>query len=221
MKQHHQKTNNLFFTICLLLVNLNIFAQGFERLYVNMPDDLNPILSKQNRLELLEYYKAHQVDSIKNRFKHKVVLIKFDSIQQHLIVKNTNSTTFEMKVLKQADSTAIIGIIRTVCGPVCQSRIDFYDYTWHSVALQFQMPKTMDWINKSSLTEASIDSMWVKQILENSYISLSFDGKTQNLIANCNSLDFLAEADKKELSSYIKQSPIVLELIKNKWIKRE
>ena len=221
MKQYPQIINSLLFTFCLLLANFSLVAQGLERLYVNMPDELNPILSKQNRLELLEYHKAHQVDSIKNRFKNKVILVKFDSVQQHLIVKNTSCSTFEMKVIQRPDSTAIIGIIRTVCGPVCQSRIEFYDKAWRQIALQFKMPKTIDWINASALKEGTIDSLWVKHLLEDSYISLSFDGNTQHLIAICNSLEFLAEEDKKVLTSLIINKPKVFELIESKWIKIE
>ena len=198
-----------------------MIAQGFERLYVNMPDELNPVLSKQNRLELLEYFKAHQVDSIKNRFKNKVILVKFDSIQQHLIVRNTNSSTFEMKVIQRPNNLPIIGIIRTVCGPVCQSRIEFYDTAWHELALQFKMPKTIDWINTSALTQGDIDTIWLKHLLEDSYISLSFDGTTQDLIANCNSLELLAEEDKKLLAPLIIKKLAVFELIESKWIKRE
>jgi hypothetical protein len=220
MKQYPQIINSLIFTFCLLLANLSLVAQGFERLYVNMPDELNPILSRQNRLELLEYYKAHQVDSIKNRFKNKVVLVKFDSVQQHLIVKNTSCTTFEMKIIQRPDSTTIIGIIRTVCGPVCQSRIEFYDKAWRQIALQFKMPKLMDLANDSILNQANLDRRWVENLLQNNYFTLSFEGKTQCIIAKCNSLDFFGEADKKTLSKLGLDQLQVFQLVDSKWVRK-
>ena len=60
MKKNQFLKNSLL-VICFLIVCFQgIMSQSIEKLYVNMPDFLNPTLSKQNRLELLEYHKAGQ-----------------------------------------------------------------------------------------------------------------------------------------------------------------
>jgi Protein of unknown function (DUF3256) len=218
MKQFQQKANSVIFTVCLLLVSLTSSGKSFEQLYIGMPDGLDPTLNKQKRLELLEYYKAHQNDSIKNLFNNKVILTKFDTAEQHLIVKNTSCSTFEMKLIQRPDSVPIVGIIHTVCGPICQSRVEFYDTAWHKLPILFKMPKTMDWVNETVLAQANLDRLWMENLFEDSYISLSFDGKAQTIFAKCNSLEYLAEENKKALSFLLINRPLVYKLIGWKWL---
>ena len=89
MKKLRQIMNNSILLCCMLQITQGVFAQTVEKWYVNMPDGLNPTLSKQNRLELLEYYKAGQGDSVTNRYGNQARLLAYDSISQSIVVKNT------------------------------------------------------------------------------------------------------------------------------------
>ena len=185
-----------------------------------MPDILNPTLSKQNRLELLEYHKAHQSDSVANRFGNQAHLIIMDTLNQQIVVKNTPSSTFEMKILTLEDSTIVIGIIRTVCAPVCQSSIEFYDTAWNKVPLQFSMPKAIDWINPKNMEIEKNDAVWMKNLLEISFITLTFSIQNQTLIAKNNTLEFLNEAERKLIQPYLVDKTISYELVDRKWFQK-
>jgi len=193
-------------------------AQDIEKYYVNIPDALNPTLTKQNRLELLEYHKAKQSDSIINRFGNTAYLLSLDTISELVVVKNTASSTFEMKVLNLDDSTRVIAIIRTICGPICQSTVEFYDTAWNSTPLQFIIPKAIDWLNEPTENIKNIDNKWVNNILEDSFISLSFDKQQQIIIAKNNSLEFLSDDDRKLIAPYISDKFISYKLIGRKWV---
>jgi hypothetical protein len=218
MKQFQQIINSVLVTTCFLSINLNLSALNIEQLYVGIPDALDPTMSKQNRVELVAYFKAHQGDSIKNLFNNKVILTKLDTVYQHLIIKYSSCSTFEMKLIQRPDSLPIVGIIHTICGPVCQSRIEFYDTAWHQLLLEFKMPKSKDWVNASALNQTSLDSSWVKNLLKDSYITLRFEDVTQSIVANCNSLEFLGEEDKKSLSFLLMGRPLVYKLMGRKWV---
>ena len=220
MKKIHLRKNNWLICISLMLFCQNIYSQKVEDLYVKMPDILNPTLSKQNRLELLEYHKAHQSDSVANRFGNQAHLIIMDTLNQQIVVKNTLSSTFEMKILTLEDSTIVIGIIRTVCAPVCQSSIEFYDTAWNKVPLQFSMPKAIDWINPKNMEIEKNDSRWMKNLLEISFISLTFSIQNQTLIAKNNTLEFLNEAERKLIQPYLVDKPILYELVDRKWVQK-
>jgi len=119
MKNNQQFRNNIILLIGFALIGQLSYSQTIENLYVNMPDFLNPTLSKQNRFELLEYHKAHLSDSTTNRFENQTSLVLMDTVNEHIVVKNTAVSSFDMKLLTLEDSTLVIGIIRTVCAPVC------------------------------------------------------------------------------------------------------
>ncbi|MFA5045740.1 MAG: DUF3256 family protein [Paludibacter sp.] len=219
MKKNKRITNKIALLFFLVFIYQNLMAQSVEKYYVNIPDALNPTLSKQNRLELLEYHKAGQGDSIDNRLGNKAYLEKLDSVHHLIVVKNTANSTFEMKLLTLDDGNRVIGIIRTVCGPICQSMVEFYDTAWSPVKLRFVMPKAIDWINNAVPYNQNVDRKWVDNVLENSFISLSFDPEGgQQIIANNNSLEFVTESDRKLISSFLSDKKLKFKLIGRNWI---
>ncbi|MEI7502761.1 MAG: DUF3256 family protein [Paludibacter sp.] len=218
MKNLQQITIKLL-TICSFMHVVQVLsAQTVDKYYVNMPDEQNPTLSKQNRLELIEYHKAGKGDSIANRFGNQAILLSLDTLNNRLAVKNTPSSTFEMKMLSMNDSIQTIGIIRTVCGSICQSSVEFYDTVWHQIPLQFTMPKAVNWLNEVSLSTASVDQQWVRNVLGTSFVSLSFDTTKQQITAKNNSLEFLSESDRKIISPFVIDKLLNYKLVGRTWI---
>lgn len=213
-----QKKRNKWLVLCgVVLCNQFIAAQNIEKLYVGMPDVLNPTLSKQNRLELVEYYKSGHGDSIANRFGKSAHLLTLDSLNSFVQVKNTSSSSFAMKVLRLDDNKPVLGVIRTVCAPVCQSVIEFYDTTWKPMLLQFILPKAIEWVNKTKVDSVDLDMRWVESVLQNSFVSLSFDSVNGAIIAKNNSTDFMSDEDRKLIAPLLDDKPIRFELQNNKW----
>ncbi|NDP22737.1 MAG: DUF3256 family protein [Paludibacter sp.] len=212
-------TNKILFCYILLFTQ-SVFAQTVENWYVNMPDELNPTLSKQNRLELLEYYKARQGDSVTNRYENQAHVLVFDSINRCLKVKNTPSTTFEMKIFNNEDSIPFLGIINTVCAPICHSVVQFYDTAWNRIPIQFTMPKAMEWLNKDSLENNNVDKEWVEHQLENTYITLTFDEVNMSIMAKNNTLEFMSETDRKLISPFINDKEFIYKLKDKIWMRQ-
>jgi hypothetical protein len=219
MKKYNLHKNNWLILIGLILLSQYGFSQKIEDVYVKMPDILNPTLSKQNRLELLEYHKEHQSDSTANRFGNQAYLITMDTINQLIVVKNTPESIFEMKMLTLSDSCIVVGIIHTVCAPVCQSSIDFYDTAWHKVSLTFTLPKATEWIDTGNRTIDNDTSQWLRNMLQTGFISLTFSTHGQELIAKNNTSGFLTEEDRKSIAPYIKNKTITFQLQDRKWVK--
>jgi len=218
MKKLHKKQNHFLLFCSLIWISHNLSAQTIEKYYVNMPDALNPTLSKQNRLELLEYHKAGQGDSITNRFGNKAYLLNLDTLNQLVVVKNTVNSTFEMKVLNLDDGTLVIGIIRTICGPICQSMVELYDTAWHSVPIQFNMPRAIDWIDETAVIPETVDHQWVLNVLENNFIALSFHPASGMIVAKNNSMEFVGDADRKLIASLVKDKTIMYRFENRKWV---
>lgn len=214
-----QKMIRIILLPCLLVVTLLLPAQSvIEKLYVNMPDALNPVLNKQARLELLEYYKAGQGDSVLNRFGKKSYLLSMDTLHNHLMVRNTQSSTFDMKVLSLDDKRKVVGIIRTVCAPVCQSVVEFYDTAWNFVPLRFTMPKAIEWMNKNTNAE-HVDLAWIDNLLETSFVSLAFSSENEAIVAKNNSIEFLSEADRKVVVPMFTDKSVTFWLVNRIWVR--
>jgi hypothetical protein len=213
---------NKTLTISLfLLSSINLFSENLERYFINMPDKLNPTMTRKNRLELLEYHKAGKGDSIQNRFENNAYLETFDTLNNLIVVKNTASSTFEMKVMDISNGKPVVGIISTVCAPICQSSVEFYDTAWNKIAMQFNMPKAIQWIDNDKLANAvELDKFWVNKILENSFISLQFDAENQWIIATNNSILFLSDNDRKVIAPLLNTKPIIFELKARTWVQK-
>lgn len=217
MKKNPLLNNNPLIVFSLLIFSQCIMSQTIDKWYVNMPDALNPTLTKQNRLELLEYHKAGQSDSVVNRFGNQTYLMSLDTLNQQILVKNTPSSAFEMKILTLDDSTKAIGIIRTVCAPVCMSSVEFYDTAWNLIPVQFTMPKSIEWLDVKSIPVDKIDIQWAKGLMGINFISLRFSDKKQRIVAKNNILDFLSEQDRKVIAPYVPDKAISFELKGQTW----
>jgi hypothetical protein len=217
MKKNLLQKNNLIIVCCLFLFGQGVMSQTIEKWYVNMPDILNPTLTKQNRLELLEYHKAGQGDSVINRFGNESTLLSLDTLNQQILVKNTPSSTFEMKMLTLEDSTKAIGIIRTVCAPVCQSSVEMYDTAWNSIPVQFSMPKAIEWLDLKSVPSDKIDIQWAQNLMGVGFISLHFSAKGQLIEAKNNTLDFLSAEDRKVIVPYVSDKILTFALKGRSW----
>jgi len=170
---------------------------------------------------MLEYHKAGQGDSIQNVFGNLAYLLTFDTLNNFIAVKNTKSSTFEMKLMKNEQGMPFIGIIRSVCAPICQSSIEFYDTAWNKIPLQFIMPKAIQWVNKEKLAASTdLDKTWVEKALENTFVSLQFDAKNQFIIATNNSVEFLSVEDRKVISPLLNEQPITFQLRDRAWVQK-
>ena len=205
----------------LLLMAVSLFSQNIEKYYVNMPDKLNPITTGKIRLEIVEYHKAGLKDTIQNIFGSQVSLQLLDSINNYIVVKNTPNSLFEMKLLKLEDGALAIGVIRSVCAPVCQSVVEFYDTAWTRIPLQFNMPKAIQWIDDNKLSAAiGLDKTWVNSVLGDSFVSLHFDAVNPWIVASNNSPEYLSDDDRKVILPLLNTSSIVSQLEGGKWIQK-
>lgn len=218
MKKSAQIIINKHLVVAIIsIISGTISAQNIGTAFLNMPENYIPTLTKQQRIELLEYSKVNRNDSVKNRFGNFSSVQTYDSINHHLIVKTTPISYVELKLLAIKDTDYVIGVIRTIKSPVSLSDIKFYDRNWQTVSLHFQMPKATDWLKPDSLNRENIDKKWVSQLLESSFISLNFSKTGSAIEAKNNSLDFLSIEDKEIISPLVDDKKLIFELQNNEW----
>lgn len=191
-------------------------SRNIEHFFITMPNIVNPILTQQQRFELLEFFKADMGDSITNRFGTQTRILVLDTLNNHILVQNTDISTFEMlTVISETDT--IISIIRTVCAPICQSNIEFFDTRWEKRSdITFTFPEAVDWINAEKLENSSLSFANVRNALNTSFISLSFfipspyhKSQIYEINATNNSLEFLDEKERKLLAPLMNDGVLI------------
>ena len=204
----------------VLLAIQTLQSQNIERYYVEMPNILNPVTTRQQRAELLEYFNTGMGDSIENRFGMQTRILMLDTLNNHILIQNTDISTFEMKIII-AQTDTFIGIIKTVCTPICLSTIDFYSLQWKKRDdITFNFPKSVDWINEEKLSASALNTENVRNALNTSFISLSFNSETSQINATNNSLEFLDRERKKQLTPLMNDAIFVYFYQDGSWVKR-
>ena len=210
----------VFFFLALFATQM-LYAQRIEHFYTQMPDVLNPVMSRLQRIELLENFKAGTSDSIQNRFGTQTRMRKFDAENNHIVLQNTEISTFEMKLIPLRNDT-IIGIIRTVCSPICRSSIEFFSLQWQPrTDITFTFPQAQDWINEERLNESALNARHTRYALQTSFISLAFNAETSEIRATNNSLQFLDQAQQELLAPIMNDAVFIYRLGDNRqWERR-
>ena len=169
--------------------------------FVNMPDSLIPYLTKNNRLDCIDFKASKMSAIVKNVFDENSELITITD--DYLDMQLSESVHLEMKLLpyisKDGDSTQIICQIFTYYGPEAESNITFYTTEWKELNASdyLSIPSFDDfWIKPDTMTTARyntirsfIDPVMMKAFLSEKDYSMTFSlGKP-----------LLSKEDKKEL----------------------
>ncbi|MDO9152601.1 MAG: DUF3256 family protein [Paludibacter sp.] len=207
--------------IVLLLLSLTLAtnAQNIDSLFVNMPNIINPLQNKNIRKLMLTDFKLHKTEGMLNLLRTKSMVIQYDSLNNYIAIKNTPSSSFEMKKFRLNDGSEIIGMIRSFGDSLNSSNITFYNMDWSASQLRFEIPVASNWLNKNLLSNANIDVLWAEKQFLISFIALKFTGSGLSVEAKNNSLMYLTDETKKTLRPFVSDKNITYEYAENKWEK--
>ena len=107
---------------------LSAEAQDMKSVFIAMPDSVTPLLSKINREDCVDFLDSNMKARVKNRFDGDAELQTLT--EDYLMMRVSEVSTLEMKLLPVNDSTKVICLVRTVCTSACDSDIKFYTADW-------------------------------------------------------------------------------------------
>ena len=97
---------------------LALQAQSLKDLFLKMPQEVCPVLSEYNRLEIVDNQKNDKTMQTRNLFR-----------TAHLVISKNSEK--EMKLLTKNDGTRIIMVISTIfCDDTPDSSVAFYSTDW-------------------------------------------------------------------------------------------
>ena len=116
--------------LCILCFLCEItHAQSLKDLFLKMPQEVCPVLSEYNRLEIVDNQKNGKTMQTRNLFRTFSKMEELTDDYAHLVISKNSEK--EMKMLTQNDGTRIIMVISTIfCDETPDSSVAFYSTDW-------------------------------------------------------------------------------------------
>lgn len=108
---------------------LTLQAQSLKDLFLKMPQEVCPVLSEYNRLEIVDNQKNDKTMQTRNLFRTFSKMEELTDDYAHLVISKNSEK--EMKMLAKKDGTRIIMVISTIfCDDTPDSSVAFYSTDW-------------------------------------------------------------------------------------------
>ena len=194
----------------LLLLLCPVRAQEIKELFIQIPDSLSLLLTKVNREDFADFLESNMKAQVKNRFDGTSEMKKLTS--DYLFLQETPQSTVEMKLLPVNDSLKVICYVKTVCAPVCDSRVRFFSTAWKELPASdyLLLPQEDEFYSVTDTTDTNkLEKLRAKADMYLLNASLSADNRS--LTFTYTTPEYLNEEESTELSPFLRKDPIVLE----------
>lgn len=114
--------------LMLFVSTQTIQAQKMRDVFAAMPDSVLTLLTKNNRLDCIDFIENNMEAKVRNRLDGFSVLEKLSD--DYLSLKLTPVAQIEMKLLFRKDKLYSIAMAKTYAGPVRSTHLVFYTPEW-------------------------------------------------------------------------------------------
>jgi len=124
-------------SLLALFFFLPFFLQAQTRMrdiFASAPDTIFPLLTKNNRLDCIDFIENNMQAKVKNRLDDMAELTALTG--EYLQMKISERSHVEMRML----SDSLFCLVNTYKGPASDSHVRFFDAHWHSVSLALPTP---------------------------------------------------------------------------------
>ena len=163
-------------------------------LFATEPGNLFPLLTRTNRLDMVDYYVNGQMVAVTNNLAGESRLLELDSA--YLKVQTSGSRVVEM-LMRTVGKDTVVTVIETVTTPVPDSRLTQWNSHWQRYTSDklFKVPTIDDFMVKKMPGELRID---LQNAMIFPLIQLAFKGDNHDIIEATHGLDrFLVSSEYK------------------------
>lgn len=186
------------------LLPVQLQARTVADFLASEPGNIFTLLTRTNRLDMVDYYNSGQQVAIPNNLMGESRLLELDSTC--LKLHSSASRQVEMRLMTAGKDT-LIAVIETVKTPVSDSRITFWTSQWlpaPKAAKKFKMPVIDDFIVKKMPADLRQD---LQDVMIFPLIQLTFTGDGHDTIEATHGLQqFLSPLEYKRFEQYLRPS---------------
>ena len=187
----------------MALTPLSGTARSIVDLFAMEPGNIFPLLTRTNRLDMVDYYNSGQQVAVPNNLAGEATLLELDST--YIKVQTSASRVVEMR-MRIAGKDTVVTVIETVLTPIPDSRLTQWNVHWQRYTSDklFSMPTIDDFIVKKMSQELRAD---LQEAMIFPLVRLAFKGEKHDVIEATHGLDrFLAASEYKRFADYLKPS---------------
>ncbi|PXV67552.1 uncharacterized protein DUF3256 [Dysgonomonas alginatilytica] len=198
----------IVYIISLFFLGLAAHAQNIAPLVIGMPDNMLIGVTLEQRKQLIVPEKDTAGAVIVNAVGDTVKRLGFTD--DYIALQTSKVGTLQVKLLSLVNNSQIIGVITTVCGPACDSRIDFYTTDWNPLGQPDLFPPiTKDTFLKNDIDRTSDDFLNAYASLDMTPVKLEFSPSDKNVTAIYDIKNYLSKDDYEILKPFLKDTPQV------------
>lgn len=178
-------------------------ARTITDFFASEPGNIFPLLTRTNRLDLVDYYTSGQMVAVANNLEGEARLLEV--ADDYLKVQTSDCRQVEM-LMRMAGKDTVLTVIETVMTPVPDSRLTQWNVHWQRYTSDrlFTMPTIDDFIIGKMPRELRAD---LQDAMIFPLIRLSFKGEGHDTIEATHGLDkFLVPDEYKRYAAYLKTS---------------
>jgi hypothetical protein len=213
------------FIICIILCTAPLFttaAQDIKNIFINMPDSLAPLLSKDNRADCVDFLKSKMKAEVENKLKSKSEMTEMTS--NYIQIRMSPNSIWQMKLLPTSkDTIKIVCVVTTVCAPVCDSQIHFYTSNWTPLETKefIKLPKADDFFIAPKSTDPT-DSLFhqysvSRNLADVFFMKADLDKIENTLTFSYTTPDFMQKEDAEKMKGFLR-NPIIFKWGKGKFV---
>lgn len=189
--------------LSMVLMPSTGFSRTIADLFALEPGTIFPLLTRTNRLDMVDYYNSGQMVAINNNLTGESRLLELDSA--YLKVQTSGSRVVEM-LMRKAGKDTVITVIETILTPVPDSRLTQWNVHWQRFTSDklFTMPGIDDFIIGKMSPELRAD---LQNAMVFPLVQLTFKGENRSTIEASHGLDrFLVPEEYKRFAAHLKPS---------------
>ena len=190
--------------LTMALLPLDGAARSIADFFASEPGNVFPLLTRTNRLDLVDYYNSGQTVAVPNNLGGTSQLEALDSA--YLKLQTSGSKVVEMRMLTTGSRDTVMVVIETVLTPVPDSKLTLWNSKWQMLRTDrhFKMPGIDDFIVKKMPRELRAD---LQDAMIFPLIQLTFKGDRRLQVEATHGLEqFLAPSEFKRFAPYLKPS---------------
>lgn len=181
-------------------VQLAAQAQDMREFFIDMPDSLQALLTRNNRMDMLDFLDSKMEAKVTNRLEGETVMDTLTA--DYLKITLTKNTVLEMKLIERGEEK-VIAVLHTTAGPVKDSFLQFYTADWKEAENLMEMPlfSAFERKDRGELTEEQIQLLEGLADMQLTEMKLS----PEDQILRCQlSLDILNKEDREKAAGLVK-----------------
>lgn len=121
----------MFLTMACLSTSLSAQEVRMRDVFAQMPDTILPLLTKNNRLDCIDFIENGMQAKVRNRFDDYAELTHLTDSYLHLQLSEASEV--EMKLLQTKKGENRIVLFRTYAAPARDTHVECYDAEWRLV----------------------------------------------------------------------------------------